>query len=72
MQAQSPGREDSPGGGNGNPLQYSCLEDAMDRETWQAKESDMTERARARAHTHTYTHTHTHSIYKNARYECFH
>ena len=23
---QSLGREDSPGGGNGNPLQYSCLE----------------------------------------------
>ena len=21
----------SPGGGNGNPLQYSCLEDTMDR-----------------------------------------
>ena len=24
----------SPGGGNGNPLQYSCLENPMDRETW--------------------------------------
>ena len=24
----------SPGGGNGNPLQYSCLEDSMDREAW--------------------------------------
>ena len=23
----------SPGGGNGNPLQYSCLENPMDRET---------------------------------------
>ena len=22
------------GGGNGNPLQYSCLENAMDREAW--------------------------------------
>ena len=34
---------------NGNPLQYSCLENSMDRGTWQAtvlevtKESDMTE-----------------------------
>ena len=39
----------SPGGGNGNPLQYSCLENPMDRGAWQAtvhgvtKELDMTE-----------------------------
>ena len=39
----------SPGGGNGNPLQYSCLENLMDRGDWQAtvhgvtKESDTTE-----------------------------
>ena len=25
-----------PGGGNGNPLQYSCLGNSMDREAWQA------------------------------------
>ena len=25
-----------PGGGHGNPLQYSCLENAMDRGAWQA------------------------------------
>ena len=31
-----PGLGRSPGGGNGNPLQYSCLENPMDRETWQA------------------------------------
>ena len=24
-----------PGGGNGNPLWYSCLENPMDREAWQ-------------------------------------
>ena len=29
-------QEDSPGEGNGNPLQYSCLEDSMDRGTWWA------------------------------------
>ena len=29
-------REDSPGGGHGNPLQYSCLENPMDRGAWQA------------------------------------
>ena len=26
----------SPGGGNGNPLQYSCMENSMDRGAWQA------------------------------------
>ena len=26
----------SPGVGNGNPLQYSCLENSMDRGTWQS------------------------------------
>ena len=26
----------SPGEGNGNPLHYSCLENSMDREDWQA------------------------------------
>ena len=42
-------REDPPGEGNGNLLQYSCLEKPMDRGAWQAtvheghKESDMTE-----------------------------
>ena len=30
-----PGLRRSPGGGNGNPLQYSCLGNPMDRETWQ-------------------------------------
>ena len=39
-----------PGVGNGNPLQYSCLESSIDRGTWQGtyspwglRESDMTE-----------------------------
>ena len=29
-----PGSERSPGEDNGNPLQYSCLENSMDREAW--------------------------------------
>ena len=33
---QSLGWEDSPGEGNGNPLQYSCLENPMDKGAWQA------------------------------------
>ena len=31
-----PGSGRSPVGGHDNPLQYSCLENAMDREAWQA------------------------------------
>ena len=31
-----PGSGRSPGEGNGNPLQYSCLGNPMDRGTWQA------------------------------------
>ena len=41
-----PGLGRDPGGGNGNPLQYSCLENSMDRGArWATvhKESDMTE-----------------------------
>ena len=44
-----PGLGRSPGGGNGNPLLYSCLENSMDRGAWRAivhgvaKELDRTE-----------------------------
>ena len=44
-----PGMGRSPGEGNGDPLQYLCLENSMDREAWWAtvygisKESDTTE-----------------------------
>ena len=31
-----PGSERSPGEGNGNPFQYSCLENPRDRGAWQA------------------------------------
>ena len=31
-----PGLGRSPREGNGNPFQYSCLENSMDRGTWQA------------------------------------
>ena len=31
-----PGSERFPGGGRGNPLQYSCLENPMDGGSWQA------------------------------------
>ena len=45
-----PGSGRSPREGNGNPLQYSCLDNSMDRGAWQSidhsrvhKELDMTE-----------------------------
>ena len=52
--ASIPGSERSPGGGNGNPLQYYCLENPMDGEAcrvqsmvvyslWGCKELDTTE-----------------------------
>ena len=31
-----PGSGRCPGGGHGNPLQYSCLENPMDRGAWRA------------------------------------
>ena len=42
----------SPGGGNGNPLQYSCLEDSMDRGAWQATVQGVT-KSRTDEHTGT-------------------
>ena len=49
-----------PGEGNGNPLQYSSLENSMDRGAWQAtyspwghKESDTTEHSGIHTHVHT-------------------
>ena len=33
--ASTPGSRRSPGGGPDNPLQYSCLENSMDRGAWQ-------------------------------------
>ena len=37
-----PGSGRSPGGGHGNPLQYSCLENPMDRGAWQARVHEVT------------------------------
>ena len=56
--ASIPGSGRCPGEGNGNPLQYSCLENPMDRRAWWAtvhgvSELDVTE------------HTHTHSYHRS-------
>ena len=52
-----PGSERSPGEGNCNLVQYSCLGNSMNRGDWQAmglQELDMTEQLN---HHHTHTHT---------------
>ena len=49
-----PGSGRSPGGGNGNSLQYSCLENPMDREAWQATVHGVA-KSQSRLNTHTHT-----------------
>ena len=55
-----PGLGRSPGEGNGNPLQYSCLGNAMDRGAWWATVHRVTK-------NQTRLNTHTHNI---LLYEC--
>ena len=56
----------SPGGGRGNPLQYSCMENLMDRGACWAtvhgviKSETRLKQLSKHAYTHTHTHTHTH------------
>ena len=40
----------SPGGGNGNPLQYSCLENPMDRGAWRTTVHGTAKSQTAHAH----------------------
>ena len=48
----------SPGGGHGNPLQYSCLENPTDKEAWQAT---------VRGVTKSQTQLSTHACYTEAQ-----
>ena len=61
-----PGLGRSPGRGHDNPLQYSCLENPMDRGAWQAMvcgvAKSWTQLTWLSAHTHTDTHTHSYSV----------
>ena len=50
----------SPGVGNGNPLQYSCLENPIDRGAWWVIDHQVAKswtQLSLYAHTHTHTHT---------------
>ena len=63
-----PGPEISPGEGHGNPLQYSCLENPMDRDAavhwveaavhWVAQSQTRLKGLSARARMHAHAHTH--------------
>ena len=64
----NPGLGRFPGEGCGYPLQYSCLENSMDRGTCQAIAygitrvgHDLTTKRQIHTQTHTHTHTHTHT-----------
>ena len=49
-----PGLGTSPGEGNGNSLQYSCLESSTDRRAWQATVQGVTKsQTQPNMHTHT-------------------
>ena len=61
----------SSGEGNGNTFQYSCLENSMDIEAWQAMvhgvANSLTQLSDSHMHTHTHTHNHT-----NTKVQRFH
>ena len=63
-QVQSLGGDDPLEKENGNPLQYSCLENSMDRVAWWATVCGIAIRwtwLSDWVHTYTHTHTHTHT-----------
>ena len=54
-----PGLGRSPGEGNGNPFQYSCLKNPMDRAAWRATVHRV---AKSRTRLSYFTHTHTYFL----------
>ena len=59
-----PGSGTSPGEGNSNPLQYSCLENPMDGGAWWATVHGV---AKSRTRLSHFTHTYTQCIYTESR-----
>ena len=58
-----PGSGRSPGGKHGNSLQYSCLENPMDREAWWAAVHGVTRVRHNWVHTHPHTYFLTHTMW---------
>ena len=57
MVKKLPVMQETQGAGNCYPLQYSCLENPMDRGAWRATVGGVTELDMTEGHTHTHTHT---------------
>ena len=51
-----PGSGRSPGGGHGNPLQYSCLQNPMNSGAWRATDHGSQRVGHSEATEHTHTH----------------
>ena len=61
-----PGSGRSSGGGHGNPLQYSCLENLMDRGAWRATVPGVAEsRTQLSRRTHIYNYIYLYAIIYN-------
>ena len=56
-----PGLGRSSGGGYGSPLQYSCLENSMDRRAWWATVHGLQRVGHDWVHVHAHAHAHTHT-----------
>ena len=67
-----PGSGRSPEGGHGNPLQYACLENPMDRGAWQtavhrvAKSRTQLKQLSTHTYVYTYVYVSACSVYKSA------
>ena len=65
----------SPEGGHGNPVQYSCLENPMDRGAWHATvqgvAKSQTQLKQLNIHTCTHTHTHTQNSFVSLKSQNF-
>ena len=63
-----PGSGRFPGEGNGNPLQYSCLENSMDRGAWQAIVHEVTESGTTEStNTHTQEFIHRNGLIQSSK-----
>ena len=62
-----PGSERSPGKGNGNPLQYSCLGNPIDRGAWQATVHGVAKSHTGLSNQHFHFYQNTHDIFHRSR-----
>ena len=63
-----PGSESFPGGGHGNPLQYSCIANSMNRGAWRAMVQRVAKSQTRLKQLKTHTHIHTCVLYTHVLY----